>query len=159
MMGIMCDNCSQWYHPICQDMRDNSYVFHSENPDFSWVCLRCGAPNHSVSVLENNLASFESTNSFNTLSDSTSRSSGSFAEQRTNSHRFRNATLNVLKLNARSIKAQDNLDQFHAMLDQISLSKYRDVYDYQLLQFVHLAYKEAGVLAVLLFYLLGENLF
>ena len=120
-IGIMCETCSQWYHPVCQDMgRKNSYVFHTENPDFSWVCLTCGARNHSVSVLDNNLASFASSNSFNTLSDSTSRSSVSSAGQRTNSHRLGKATLKVLNLNARSIKPQDKLDQFHAMLDLYS---------------------------------------
>ena len=118
--GIMYDSCSQWYHPVCQDMGDDSNVFHSENPDFSWVCLTCSAPNHSVSVLDTNLASFAYHNSFNTLSDTTSRYSVSSADQKTNSHRLRNATLKVLNLNARSINAQDKLDQFHAIVNQLS---------------------------------------
>ena len=117
---IMCETCSQWYHPVCQDMEDNSYIVHTENPDFSWLSLTCGSPNHSVSVLDNNLESFTSNNSFNTLSESTSRSSVSSAEQRTNSHRLGKATLKVLNLNARSVKTQDTLDQFHAMLDLYS---------------------------------------
>ena len=56
-----------------------------------------------------------------TLPDPKSRSSVSSTEQRLNIHSHRNATLKVLlNLNARSIKAQDNLYQFDAMLYQIS---------------------------------------
>ena len=71
--GILCDTCSQWYHPNCENMGNDSYNFHIMNPDFSWVCQTCGAPNHSVLSLGNNLASFESHNSFSSLSDSASR--------------------------------------------------------------------------------------
>ena len=117
--GILCDTCSQWYHPICENMGDDSYNFHIMNPDFSWVCQTCGAPNHSVLSLGNNLASFESHNSFSSLSDSASRPSELSAEHTTVSHKnLRYATLKVLNINARSIKAQNKLDQFHAMLDQ-----------------------------------------
>ena len=83
------------------------------------MCQTCGAPNHSVLSLGNNLASFESHNSFSSLSDSASRPSELSAEHTTVSHKnLRYATLKVLKINARSIKAQNKLDQFHAMLDQ-----------------------------------------
>ena len=117
--GILCDTCSQCYHPICQNMGDDSYNFHIMNPYFSWVCQTCGAPNHSVLSLGNNLASFESHNSFSSLSDSASRPSELSAEHTTVSHKnLRYATLKVLNINARSIKAQNKLDQFHAMLDQ-----------------------------------------
>ena len=89
------------------------------NPDFSWVCQTCGAPNHSVLSLGNNLATFESHNNFSSLSDSASWPSELSAEHTTVSHEnLRYATLKVLNINARSIKAQDKLDQFHAMLDQ-----------------------------------------
>ena len=101
-------------------MGDDSYNFHIMNPDFSWVCQTCGAPNHSVSVLGSNLATFASYNSFSSLSDSASRPSKLSAEDTTSSHRtLRHATLKVLNINARSIKSQDKLDQFHAMLDQL----------------------------------------
>ena len=86
--------------------------------DFSWMCQTCGAPNHSVLSLVNNLASFELHNSFSSLSDSASRPSELSAEHTTVSHKnLRYATLKVLNINARSIKAQDKLDPFHAMLD------------------------------------------
>ena len=113
--GFLCDTCYQKYHPICENMGDDSYNFHNMNADFSWVCQTCGAPNHSVLSLGNNLASFESHNSFSSLSDSASRPSELSAEHTTVSHKnLRYATLKVLNINARSIKAQDNLDQFHA---------------------------------------------
>ena len=42
------------------------------------------------------------------------------AEHTTSSHRnLRHATLKVLNINVRSIKSQEKLDQFHAMLDQL----------------------------------------
>ena len=89
------------------------------NPDFSWVGQTCGAPNHSVSSLGNNPASFESHYSFRSLSDSARRPLELSAEHTTVSHKnLRYATLKVLNINARSVKSQDKLDQFHAMLDQ-----------------------------------------
>lgn len=69
--GILCEKCSQWFHPDCQDMEDVTYDFHSNNPDFSWYCTTCGSPNHSVSVIQAPLSSFESSNSFSLLSEST----------------------------------------------------------------------------------------
>ncbi|MCG8048091.1 MAG: hypothetical protein JAY66_20795 [Candidatus Thiodiazotropha taylori] len=119
-IGILCDTCSQWYHPNCQQMGDETYEFHIMNPDFSWVCLTCGAPNHSVSVLDCNLDTLATSNSFSSLSDSASRLSGSSADHTTSKHtNLRHATLKVLNINARSIISQDKLDQFHAMLDQL----------------------------------------
>ena len=100
-------------------MGDDRYHFHIMNPDFSWVYQIRGAPNHAVSSLGNNLASFESHNSFSSLSDSASRPSELSAEHTTVSDKnLGYATLKVLNINAHSIKAQDKLDQFHAMLDQ-----------------------------------------
>ena len=49
-------------------MEDDTYVFHTNNPDFSSVCTTCGSPNHSVSVAHTPLSSFESSNSFSILS-------------------------------------------------------------------------------------------
>ena len=98
---------------------DDSYNFHTSNPDFSWMCLTCGTQNHSVSVLENDLVSFATHNSFSSLSEAANRPSDLSAEQPTNSHQnLLHATLKVFNINARSIKAQDKLDQFHAMLAQ-----------------------------------------
>ena len=85
--GILCDTCSQWYHPICENMGDDLYNFHIMNPDFSWVCQACGAPNHSVSSLGNNSATFESHNSFNSLCDLVVRPSELSAEHTTVSHK------------------------------------------------------------------------
>ena len=100
-------------------MGDDSYNLHVMNPDVSWVCQTCRAPNHSVSMPGNNLATFASYNSFSSLSDSTSRPSELSAEHSTSSHKnLCNATMNVLNINARSIKAQDKRDQFYDMLDQ-----------------------------------------
>ena len=118
--GILFDTCSQWYHPICQSTGDDSYYFYIMNPDFSWVCQTCGAPNHSVSVPGSNLATFATYNSFISLSDSASWSSELSAEHTTSSHRnLRHVTLKVLNINATSINSQDKLDQFRAMLDQL----------------------------------------
>ena len=69
--------------------------------------------------LGNHLASFESQNSFSSLSDSVSQPSELSPDDTTASHKnLRYATLKVLNINACSIKARDKLDQVHAMLDQ-----------------------------------------
>ena len=111
--GILCDTCSQWYHPICQNLGDDSFNFHNLNPAFSWMCHTCGAPNHSVSVLDDDLASFATHNSYSSLSESASRPSDLSAEHPTSSHQnLRHATLKVLNINVRSIKAKTSLTSF-----------------------------------------------
>ena len=78
--------------------------------------MRCSKP--FCFSARSNLATLASYNSFSFLSDSTSWSSELSAEHTTSSHRnLRHIILKVLIINARSIKSQDKLDQFHAMLD------------------------------------------
>ena len=67
-LGILCDKCLQWFHPVCQNMQDDTYHFHTENLNFSWVCTACVSPNHYVSVTQTPLSSLESVNSFSILS-------------------------------------------------------------------------------------------
>ena len=130
-LGILCDNCLQWFHPVCQNMQDDTYHFHTENLNFSWVCTTCGSPNHSVSVAQTPLSSLESVNSFSILSsdpDLESIDSGSETERgnpsgsphiaKKQAPGLRHAMLKVLNINFWSLNNPQTRDEFHTLLDQ-----------------------------------------
>ena len=47
-LGILCHNCLHWFHSVCQNIKDDN--FHTDSPNFSWVCTTSGSPHQSISV-------------------------------------------------------------------------------------------------------------
>ena len=130
-LGILCDKCLQWFHPVCQNMQDDTYHFHTENLNFSCIYTTCGSPNHSVSVTQTPLSSLESVNSFSVLSSDpdlesidlvseTERGnpSGSPHIATKQAPGLRHAMLKVLNINFRSLNNPQTRDEFHTLLDQ-----------------------------------------
>ena len=66
---IVCDNCNNWYHILCENFSENLYTdLVSSNQSFSWLCTKCESINMSTSI-NSSLSSLESQNSFSLLSD------------------------------------------------------------------------------------------
>ena len=123
-LGILCDYCLQWFHPISQNLHDGTYLFHTDNLNFSWACTSCGLLNHSVAVTETPLSSLESVNSFGILSlDSESEKgspSGSPHAVEKQACGLRHAILKGLNTNFRSLNNPQTKDEFHALLNQMN---------------------------------------
>ena len=67
---LQCDQCSGWYHIDCMQMPTYLYEANA-NSSMSWLCCECGLPNISPSVFHT-LSGISTSNSFSSLSDTTS---------------------------------------------------------------------------------------
>ena len=65
--AIVCDSCDQWYHIDCQDVHSGTYSNLSEDSGIRWDCIICDNPNYTTICFD--LHSFQSTNHFSLLSD------------------------------------------------------------------------------------------
>ena len=65
--AVACDNCNTWYHTDCMGMSSKSYDRVNKS-NVTWLCSKCDAPNHSLSLLDSYLN--ESNNRFSPLDDS-----------------------------------------------------------------------------------------
>ena len=68
--AVLCDKCDTWFHIRCECIPSDMYKNCIVESDFFWYCTNCGLPNFSSSLFETSLIP-ESSNSFNTLGNST----------------------------------------------------------------------------------------
>ena len=52
--SIECDTCNKWVHIKCNKLDDKDYKYHQDNPNATFLCLKCSEENLPFSKLNNN---------------------------------------------------------------------------------------------------------
>jgi hypothetical protein len=63
MKALQCEDCDMWYHKTCVSMCTQDYR-NLENNSISFICCRCDHPNHTSSLLDHEIQTY---NSFESL--------------------------------------------------------------------------------------------
>ena len=129
--AIECEECFRWFHINCTAMSTQSYDNFGHDSNLVWICNFCAFPNFSAILLLNNLDSFASNNSYQSLeSDNSSTKSApdpyysspmgpplQTSSPIARSPKQKRKKLKAISLNCNGIKGMTKKVAFQALID------------------------------------------
>lgn len=123
-----CDNCDLWYQTKCCSGCDKMYHILASSP-CTWVCVDCGLPSFSNSLIDTSLDLFNSFSLLDSLlQEFSSLQQSTFTEtsnDKPNKERCSNKNnlkkINILSLNCNSIRSQHKSGLLKTLIDSEKL--------------------------------------